>query len=124
MYNRMTPDRELLRLYSEGGDEAAFGELVRRHLPVVYAAALRLLPGHAELAKDVAQEVFTDLARKALWLSAHPTLVGWLHTSTRFRASKAIRAESRRQAREQNAFMPDHTTSSSTSDLPWEQLRP
>ena len=35
-----TPDAELLRLYAEENSEAASAELVRRHLDLVYSAAL------------------------------------------------------------------------------------
>ena len=84
-------DAELLRRYADGGSEAAFAELVRRHLNLVYFAALRQVGGDAHRAEEVAQSVFTDLARKARTLTAHATLTGWLHTSTRFAAAKARR---------------------------------
>jgi len=61
----MTPDTELLRRFDRTNSEDAFGELVQRHVNLVYAAALRQVNGDAHLAKDVAQSVFTDLARKA-----------------------------------------------------------
>jgi len=61
----MTPDGELLRRYTETHSEEAFAELVRRHLDLVYSAALRQVNGDAHLAQDVAQLVFTDLAHKA-----------------------------------------------------------
>jgi DNA-directed RNA polymerase specialized sigma24 family protein len=55
-----TPDHELLRRYAEHGAEEAFAELVKRHLNLVWAAAWRV-SGDRELARDVAQTVFTDL---------------------------------------------------------------
>jgi DNA-directed RNA polymerase specialized sigma24 family protein len=61
----MTDNDELLRQYAETGSEKAFAELVLRNLPLVYSAALRQVGGDEQLAKDVAQSVFTDLARKA-----------------------------------------------------------
>ena len=96
-----TEDAELLRRYAEENSDAAFAELVRRHIDFVYAAALRQARGNAPLAQDVAQVVFTDLARKAATLARHEVVVGWLHTATRFAVAKAIRSESRRTAREQ-----------------------
>ncbi len=51
----MTDDAELLRQYVEARSEGAFAELVQRHLPMVYSAALRQVGGDAELAKNVAQ---------------------------------------------------------------------
>jgi DNA-directed RNA polymerase specialized sigma24 family protein len=56
-------DLELLRRYAEEHSEAAFSEIVRRHLNLVYSAALRIVGGGAHMAEDVAQIVFGDLAR-------------------------------------------------------------
>ena len=118
----MTPDNELLHLYADREDEAAFAELVRRHLNLVYGLALRTLNGNAALAEDVTQSVFTDLARKAAQLRRHETIVGWLHTSTRFAAAKAIRTEVTRQHHEQEASaMQDPSPS---ADFSFAQLRP
>src|SRR5437870_6525774 len=99
----MRTDGELLRAYADSRSEEAFGELVRRHLNLVYSAALRRVNGDTHLAQDVAQSVFTDLARKAASLSGRAVLSGWLYTSAHFAAAKAVRAESRRRAHEQEA---------------------
>src|SRR6266516_8112495 len=61
----MTEDAQLLARFAKKGDETAFRELVSRHFDLVYSAALRQLNGDTHLAEDVAQMVFTDLARKA-----------------------------------------------------------
>ncbi len=53
-------DHTLLRDYAERGTERAFAELVGRHRPQVYAAALRRVNGDRALAADVTQTVFTD----------------------------------------------------------------
>ena len=37
----MSEDAELLRRYADEKSEAAFAELVRRHLPLVYSVAFR-----------------------------------------------------------------------------------
>lgn len=116
-------DAELLRLYACEGSESAFSELVARHLPLVYAAALRQTGGDADLARDVAQNVFIDLARKARSLSRHPVLAGWLHTTTRFAAANLRRAEQRRLARERLAIaMQDQTSTIPEPD--WSLLAP
>ena len=65
----MTPDCELLRRYAESRCEEAFAELVRRHLDLVYSAALRQVNGDAHLAQDVTQTVFMHLSRNARRLS-------------------------------------------------------
>jgi RNA polymerase sigma factor (sigma-70 family) len=120
----MITDAEMLQRYARERDEQAFAELVRRHLGVVYGAALRRAGGRAHLAEEVAQKVFTDLARKAASLSHHPALIGWLHRSTRFAAIDAIRSEQRAQKlAETFAAMPD-TQSPSDAQVEWDRLRP
>jgi hypothetical protein len=57
-------DAILLRRFVATCDEGAFAELVRRRLDGVYSAALRRVGGDAQLAEDVAQQVFVALARK------------------------------------------------------------
>ncbi len=99
----MKADAELLRDYAQDGSEGAFTELVERHLPLVYAAALRKTGGDAELARDICQTVFFDLARKARSLAGHELLIGWLFTATRFHAATALRGIRRRQHRERMA---------------------
>jgi RNA polymerase sigma factor (sigma-70 family) len=118
----MTPDCELLRRYVGTHSEEAFAELVRRHVNLVYSAALRQVNGDAHLAQDVAQAVFTDLARKAGSLVRRETLTGWLYTSAHFAAAKAVRVENRRRDREEK-FMrePIHE---SAPEPDWEKLHP
>src|SRR5687767_3177059 len=94
-------DSELLSRFASERSEAAFAELVRRHVDRVYAVALRRVGGDTLLAQDVTQGVFTDLARKAPSLTRHPALGAWLFRSTRFAAAQAMRAERRRWTREQ-----------------------
>ena len=62
-------DAQLLRDYAEHGAEAAFAEVVARHTDLVYSAALRQVYS-PDLARDVTQNVFTDLARRACHVSA------------------------------------------------------
>ncbi len=96
-------DQELLRRYADHGSDEAFTELVRRHLNLVWAAARRVT-GNAELARDVAQLVFTDLARKARTLPPETVIAGWLHRAACLAAAKQIRGEVRRSQREQLAM--------------------
>lgn len=120
----MLTDAELLQRYIVEHAEDAFAELVRRHLNLVYAAALRRTNGRHALAEDIAQKVFTDLARKAAQLTNHPTLTGWLYRSTRYVAIDVMRIEQRREKLVQTlTTMPEETT---PPDAPadWAQLRP
>lgn len=108
----MLEDSELLRRYVRDRDQVAFEELVRRHLNQVHASALRRVGNDAHLAADVTQGVFTALAQQARWLVNHPTLVGWLHTTTRNQAANIVRSEKRRKAREaETHFMNQPDTS-------------
>ena len=120
----MNDDAELLRQYADQGSEEAFAELVRRHLSLVYHAALRQTGGDAHRAQDVAQEVFTGLARKARSLAQRPTLAGWLHTSTRYAALQSLRTERRRQTREQEIFAMTDSIQPDSSAADWERLKP
>ncbi|HEX2855790.1 MAG TPA: sigma-70 family RNA polymerase sigma factor [Opitutaceae bacterium] len=117
-------DIELLRRYAEKRSEVAFAELVRRHINLVYHAALRQTGGDGSLAEEVTQTVFTDLARKARSLSGRPVITGWLFTSTRFAAAKARRTELRRQTRETAAHVMQEITRDSGAAADWERLRP
>lgn len=119
-----TDDLEPLRRYAKTGDESAFAELVQRYLKLVYFAALRQVGGDTHRAEDVTQTVFTLLARKASSLTQHQSLAGWLHTTTRFSASKATRTERRRIAREQEAHTMHELTTGSTPDDECDRLRP
>lgn len=116
-------DAELLRRYTEAADQAAFATLVERRLPLVYSAALRQVGGDAHLARDVAQSVFADLARKAAVLADRPVLAGWLYTSAGYAAAKVVRAEQRRRRREQEASVMDELTRRDGSAPDWAALR-
>lgn len=120
----MTPDFELLRHYAEERSQDAFAELVRRHLNFVYSVALRQLGGDAHRAKDVAQSVFTDLAKKARSISPKVRLAGWLYRSAHFAAAKIVRTECRRQRRELEAQAMHELSSASSPGYEWERLRP
>ena len=117
----MNDDASLLRAYAEQESEAAFTELVRRHLDIVYGAALRRTGGDTHSAADVAQQVFTNLARHARKLSRHAVLSAWLHTATRNAALNLMISDQRRKAREVAALALD---ASGESRPEWERVRP
>jgi RNA polymerase sigma factor (sigma-70 family) len=91
-----------LREYVECQSEQAFTELVSRHVNLVYSAAVRIV-GEPELAQDVSQAVFIQLARKARSLRDSAALSGWLYRVTCHTASNMVRTEQRRRQREAEA---------------------
>src|SRR6266581_6664015 len=117
-------DWQLLQIYEKNRSEAAFAELVRRHLDWVHAVALRHV-GEPHLAEDVVQSVFVLLARKARDLGPGTLLGGWLFRTTRHVAAHALRAEQRRKSREVTACTMSHDTASPDSDeILWQRLAP
>jgi RNA polymerase sigma factor (sigma-70 family) len=118
-------DAQLLRAYVESGQETAFREIVTRHADLVYSAALRQV-NSPDLARDLAQGVFTDLARKARPLAEKladgSSLAGWLYRSTRFAALKHLRDDRRRLTHERQAMEQLIINSETAPD--WEQVRP
>jgi len=117
-------DAQLLRSYAREGSEAAFGELVRRHLNVIYSAAFRQVGGDAQRAEEVVQDVFAAMARNANALAARPVLINWLYTATRYTAAKVVRGEYRRRAREREAHMMGQDGTPQPGGADWERVRP
>jgi len=120
----MNDDASLLRRFAEQRAEDALAELVRRHLNLVYFAALRQTNTNAHHAEDAAQSTFTLLAQKAGSLVSHPNLAGWLHTTACNHARELIRAENRRHQREQTAHVMHELTTAEANDAAWTQIRP
>ncbi len=115
-------DAELLRQFAQEESQEAFEALLKRHIGLVYSAALRQTNGNPQLAQDVAQIVFADLARKAYRFSPSIVLPGWLYAATRFASAKALRAEHRRQAREREAIAMNDSTPETNPE--WMELSP
>ena len=99
-----TDDSTLLRRYSDEKSEDAFGELVARHVNLVYSVALRQAGNHHK-AEEITQAVFIILARKARSLRNCAALSGWLYQTARLTAANFMRSEIRRVRREQEAYM-------------------
>ncbi len=100
--NMRATDLELLERYTRHRAEDDFTELVRRHLDLVHAAALRQVRS-PQLAEEVAQSAFTDLARHAGRLAPGTIVTAWLYEVTRRTAIDVVRREACRQARERIA---------------------
>src|ERR1017187_2374728 len=121
----MTSDLDLLRQFARENSQDAFAEIVRRHLNLVYSAAMRQVRS-PQLAEDISQSVFADLARDAGKVSGtgfQPvnSLTPWLYAVTRRTAIDAIRKESRRQLREQIAV---EMTNMNATSADWTQIEP
>jgi RNA polymerase sigma factor (sigma-70 family) len=116
-------DAALLRRHL-GGDREAFAVLVRRHIDLVYAAALRRVGGDTHLAEDVTQAVFSGLARKAKALADRRVLSGWLYLSAQYQAAKLVRTEQRRRGREEKAQVMSEIERSAAAEPDWAELRP
>jgi RNA polymerase sigma factor (sigma-70 family) len=95
-------DTELLREYTASQSEAAFTQLVRRHVDLVHSVAFRRT-GNRATAEEVTQTVFVLLAQKAGRLVDHPCLDAWLHRTTTNLSHRRMRSEQRRQRREAEA---------------------
>jgi len=94
----MTETSDHLKTYAENRDETSFRALVDQHLGMVFGTAVRRT-GDRSLSEEIAQNVFTALAKKAGEIRAAAALPAWLHRATILECSKAIRGESRRKKR-------------------------
>ncbi|HEY7088587.1 MAG TPA: sigma-70 family RNA polymerase sigma factor [Tepidisphaeraceae bacterium] len=97
----MQQDRDLIQDFASSASQEAFGQIVQRHINLVYAAARRQV-GDRHLAEDVTQAVFVVLAQKALKVaSSSAPLVGWLLKTTRFACLDVIKRRKRQAVHEQ-----------------------
>ncbi|HEX3728382.1 MAG TPA: sigma-70 family RNA polymerase sigma factor, partial [Opitutaceae bacterium] len=95
-------DFDLLHRFSTEGSQDAFRQLVERHLGMVYASARRQVRS-PDLAQEVAQSAFLELAREAGRLQRGRPLGPWLYVVTHRKALDVLRRESRQRQRDQIA---------------------
>jgi len=95
-------DFERLRQFARDGSQPAFGDVMRQHLDLVYATALRKV-GDQGGAQEICQNVFSALARKAWQFAPDDSLPAWLHKTTLLESKSWLRGELRRRRREQTA---------------------
>ncbi len=114
---------QLLQRFSAKGSEAAFGELVRRHLDFVYCICRRKL-GDRELAQDVTQSVFLLLAAKAGSFRPGTALSGWLFQTAHHACQNALRSEARRRHYERKAAQEMDAARGWDGGEPWLQVEP
>jgi uncharacterized protein (TIGR03435 family) len=122
MNGNMNDDMELLQDYATRRSEDSFAALVSRHGSLVYAAAIRQVRD-PHLAEEVVQLVFILLARKAGSLGPKTILPGWLYRTARYASLRVIERESRRRARENQAFMESSTHQENTHPV-WDEVAP
>ena len=114
-------DQQLLRQFVQNGSQAAFSQIVARHLNFVYSICRRET-GDAALAEDVTQVVFLLLARKASSLRVEASLSGWLFQTARFASKNARRREAARKTQEQ--AVAEQMSSSPSENALWDQIEP
>jgi RNA polymerase sigma factor (sigma-70 family) len=95
-------DAQLLERFAREHEEASFAALVRRHGPMVWSVARRVLANRHD-AEDVFQATFLLLARKASSIRKAESVAGFLHGVAHRLALKTRLQQARRQAREQQA---------------------
>ena len=99
-------DADLLHRFVRARDEPAFGELLRRHGPMVWAVCRHLLPDPTD-AEDAFQATFLALVRSAGSIRRADAVAGWLHGVAVRVATKVRRSAVRRRQRERKAAGPE-----------------
>jgi cytochrome c peroxidase len=116
---RQLSDQHLLRQFSDQGNEAAFGTLLRRHGPMVLDVCRGVFGNEAD-AEDAFQATFLVLARKAASIRKAASVGSWLHgvayrTSLKTRAQSATRHKNEARAPTRAVSEPD--------DLTWREMQ-
>src|SRR5215813_2753959 len=100
--NERPQDFELLQRFRREREQSAFADVVRRHLDLVFATALRKVEDFG-VAQEIAQNVFAVLARKAWLFAPDDSLPAWLHKTALLESKSWLRGELRRRRREETA---------------------
>src|SRR5437762_2191071 len=106
-------DAELLDAYLIARSESAFGEIVRRHGPMVWGVCARMLSPRED-AEDAYQATFLVLVRKAHAIRPRNRVGAWLHGVAYHVALKARYLSARRSHMEkQMPSLPEPITPTS-----------
>jgi RNA polymerase sigma factor (sigma-70 family) len=124
-------DWDLIQTYrgsAPDASERAFAEIVRRHVNLVYSAALRCLGGNRALAEDITQKTFALLAARAEQFNSRVALVSWLYKTACNFSRDALRSENRRRTRELEATQMQSAhldaPSGHSPDAKWDDIAP
>jgi RNA polymerase sigma factor (sigma-70 family) len=114
-------DAELLTLFIERHDEAAFEGLVRRHGPMVMGVCRRVLSNDAD-ADDAFQATFLVLVKKAGTIVPRGMVGNWLHGVAHTTALKARLMNHTRRTREKHAATTRRQTGPPAAADDWAEL--
>ncbi len=114
-------DNQLVAEYDAHRGEDAFAALVRQHINMVFATAMRQVGNHGA-AEEITQNVFMALAQASGKLKSHPTIAGWLHRTTLNKSREWLRSELRRNRREEVAVTRE--LAAAEGDSVWAPLVP
>lgn len=115
----MDDDSTLLKQY-RAGSQAAFAQLVARHVDWVHAGARRRLGNDAARADDVTQAVFVALATRGPTDRSEGAMAAWMFRVLRHAAANVVRSEARRRKHEANAARREVAT----PDASWDEIAP
>ena len=87
------PDEELLKQYKDSGDNASFGVLYNRYIPLVYGLCLKYLRD-ADQAQDAVMQLFEDILPK---VHQHEIQVfrTWMYSVAKNHCLQLLRKESK-----------------------------
>jgi RNA polymerase sigma factor (sigma-70 family) len=114
-------DRELLRRFAAGRDEAAFAALLARHGPLVLGVCRQVLRDPHD-AEDAFQAAFLVLARKADSIRRQESLPAWLYRVALNIARTAKSGAARRRVCERQAAAMSSVSSAEAAAGEWPPL--
>ncbi|MGJ8725109.1 MAG: RNA polymerase sigma factor [Roseibacillus sp.] len=116
-------DLNLLRDFVQRHDEDAFHALTRRYLGLIFHVAYRQT-NNRSLSQDISQSVLLALSKKApLLLKKSQDLAPWLHRTTLYESTKAMRSEQSQQRRKDGLAQKIDTEDSSQAAA-WKEALP